>query len=113
MKNDPEFSQLLQTWQVNPPADAHFRHGVWTRISTEDGVHVRQFLRACKDWCVASLPKPAYAAVLLLFFASFGATIGEIASQKVRQEQQTKMEQGYVASIDPVAMAAKAIHPQP
>jgi len=113
MKNDSELNQLLKTWQDSPPADPHFRHSVWTRISIEDGGRVRQFLRACQDWCMVSLPRPAYALVLLVFFASSGATIATITTQKVHQEQQAEMEQRYVASIDPVAMAGKAANLRP
>jgi hypothetical protein len=113
MKNDPELSQLLLTWQAKPPVDANFRHGVWTRISTEDGGRMCQFLRAGQDWCVASLPKPVYAAALTLAFVLSGAAIAEISAQKVLQQQQAEMAQRYVASIDPVAMADKAMNTRP
>ena len=113
MKNDSELNKLLQSWRVSPPVESHFRHSVWDRISLQDDGPMRRFLNACKDWCLVSLPKPAYAAGLLLLFALSGAAIAGVSSQKVRQEQQTEMQNRYVASIDPVAMADKLTSPRP
>jgi hypothetical protein len=113
MNEDNPLKSLLQVWKVSPKPHPGFREGVWERIAAKSAGSPSGVWASINQWFVISLPRPAYACVLIAAFAGAGFAVADMHAARVHQRQKARMEQRYLASIDPVAMADSALHPQP
>lgn len=113
MKNDhdPRLRQVLQFWQVTPPAAPNFKANVWRRIAAAEARAARTFGERLRDWFLFELPKPAYATALLLITALIGTTAASIRAEKAQEEYRLDSARQYLASINPLSMAAQMQHP--
>jgi hypothetical protein len=108
MKNnhDPKLRQVLNTWQVSPPPAPEFQRNVWRRIAAADERAARTLAVRLRDWFLVELPKPGYAAALLVLTGVLGAIIGDIRADHARDDYRVASARQYLASIDPLTMAA-------
>jgi hypothetical protein len=92
MKNQPDLSELLQTWKLQPASDSGFNRRVWSRIEVEE-ISRPSLNEALFGWLqVFALPKFAMAAVAIAIFS--GVFIGGIQAR-------TSQEENYMASLNP------------
>lgn len=107
MNNDPQLRQLLQTWQVSPPPASGFKAAVWRRIDAAEARAAAGFWSRVREWFVLELPKPAYAAALLALTAVAGTTAASIRAAHARDQYRLDSARQYLASINPISMAAQ------
>lgn len=108
--HDPRLRQMLQTWQVTPPPAPNFKSNVWRRIAAEKERTARPWGVRLRDGFLVELPKPAYATALLLITALIGTTAASIRAEKAREEHRLDSARQYLASINPISMAAQMQH---
>ena len=113
MNEDNSLTTLLQDWKVSPKPHPGFREGVWERIAVGSARSHTGAWAAISEWFLVSLPKPAYACTLVAASALAGLAIADVHAASVRQHRNERLEQRYLTSIDPVAMADSALHPRP
>lgn len=113
MNEDTSLKGLLQDWKVDPKRHPGFGRGVWERIGAESARSSTVIWAPISRWFLVSLPKPAYACAFIAIFALAGVAVADMHAATVEQRQNARMEQRYLASIDPVAMADAALHPGP
>jgi hypothetical protein len=113
MNEDNPLKSLLQDWKVSPQPHLGFRQGVWERIATKSARSPSGVWASISQWFLVSLPKPAYACALVAVFALAGIAVADVHAASIQQRQSARMEQRYLASIDPVAMANNALNPRP
>ena len=113
MNKDNPFKSLLQDWRVSPQPHVGFRQGVWERIAAQSARPHAGTWASIGQWVLVSLQKPAYACAFVAAFALAGIAIADMRAATVQQRQSVRLEQRYLASIDPVAMANSALNPRP
>lgn len=113
MKEDSPLTTLLQEWKVAPKPHPGFRAGVWDRIAATSVRSRFGVWTAISQWFLVSLPKPGYACALVAASALAGLAIADMHAASVQQHRAARLEQRYLTSIDPVAMADSALHPSP
>ena len=113
MNEDNSLKSLLQDWKVHPKPHLGFGRGVWERIGAESTRLSPGIWAPIGRWFVVSLPKPAYACAFITLFALGGIAVADMHASSVQQRRNARMEQSYLASIDPVAMANAALRPRP
>jgi len=104
---DPKLRQVLGAWQVSPRPAPGFKSAVWRRIAAQEG-HPAGFFGILRDWLSAQLPKPAYAAAILVITVVAGATAANMRAGHVREQYRLDAARRYLASIDPMMRAAEA-----
>jgi hypothetical protein len=113
MKEDEPLKTLLQDWNVSPKPHPGFRPGVWERIAAESARSRSGTWAAISQWFLVSLPKPIYACAFVILFAMGGLAVADLHAARVTQRHSARMEQRYLTSIDPLAMANNALNPRP
>lgn len=88
-------SEVLQGWQVKPPADPNFRHSVWQRIGDQTRVTWPVYLRAHPAaWTLAAV----------LAVSAAGYTGGALARARVQADREA-MVVAYLVDLDPRVQA--------
>jgi hypothetical protein len=113
MNDDNPLKTLLQNWKVSPRPHPGFRQGVWERIAVKSARSPSGAWASISQWFLVSLPKPAYACTLVAVFALVGIAVADVHASSIQQRRSARLEQRYLASIDPVAMANNALNPRP
>jgi hypothetical protein len=113
MKEDESLKNLLHEWKVSPSPHPGFRREVWARLAKQPTRSPFGSWSSISQWCLVSLPKPAYACAFVFLFAMGGRAVAGLHAARVTQRQIARMEQRYLTSIDPLAMANNALNPRP
>jgi len=100
-QNDPELSDLLQTWQIEPDADSDLAAKVWRRIDSRSR---RGGLLGWLDQCSRILTRPLVAATGLAACVALGFVVAEIRFEADRNDVLARVAAEYVRSIDPVVI---------
>ena len=108
--HDPKLRQVLECWQVSPPPAPNFKSNVWRRIAAAEKRAERTFGVRLREWFLLELPKPAYATALLLVTALIGTTAAAMRAERVSDNYRLDQARQYLASIDPLSMAAQMAH---
>lgn len=96
MSNHDPLSDLLKSWQHEPPAEPRFNAGVWARLaSAREETSLAYFYR----W---ALPLAASLALAL----GVGSAV-----QVVRHQHADQMAAAYARSVDPLQMSMPASRP--
>ncbi len=106
--NDPKLREVLTAWQVTPPPAPHFKSAVWQRIAAEEAREALGVWGRLREWLVVDLPRPAYASVLLAVTALVSFTAANLRANHQREQYRLESARQYLASIDPLAMAANS-----
>jgi len=109
---DTKLRELLHTWVVSPKPDPDFAASVWRRIAAEQKEDSWTVIwQRVHEWLLVQLPKPAYAAALLAVVVALGATAANVRANQMRDQYRLEHARQYLASIDPLAMAAGGSQP--
>ena len=109
-QEDPQLRRVLAAWTVSPPPAPDFKKNVWQRIAVEEERAARTFGRRLRDWFLLELPKPAYATALLVVTALVGTAAAGVQAEHARNQHRLESARQYLASINPISMAAQTPH---
>lgn len=104
---DPKLREILHAWDVSPLPAPRFNAAVWQRIASEKEKAVPSIWANLREWFVVQLPKPAYAAAVLLLTAVLGGAAANARAAQAREQYRLDSARQYLASIDPMAMTAR------
>jgi hypothetical protein len=110
MKDDPALRSLLRAWHPEPTPQPRFQEAVWDRIDLAVESRPSRLVRLARDWLLISLPRPAYASVLILACVLGGVAVAQKAADKTEAARATALRERYLASIDPITMAGRDPH---
>lgn len=106
---DPKLRQVLGAWQVSPSPAPGFNAAVWQRIAAQEQRTSVGIWETLREWLFVQLPRPAYAAALLVVTATLSITAANLRADHMREQYRLNSARQYLASIDPIAMTAKAV----
>jgi hypothetical protein len=106
--DDLKLREVLAAWQVTPPPVPHFKSAVWQRIAAEEARDALGGWRRLREWLVVELPRPAYASTLLAVTVIASFTAANVRANHQREQYRLESARQYLASIDPLAMAANS-----
>ncbi|MGH8017377.1 MAG: hypothetical protein ACREIA_03665 [Opitutaceae bacterium] len=104
---DEDLRQVLRTWEVSTAADPQFAANVWRRIAAGEREAAGVWLRV-REWFLVQLPRPAYAASLLVATTVLSVAAANLHANHVRDRHRLENARQYLTSIDPLSMAANA-----
>lgn len=104
---DPKLREVLHAWKVSPPLTPRFNAAVWLRIAAQKEQSAPGLWPVLREWFLVQLPKPAYAAALLLLTAVLGVTAANARASHTREQYRLDSARQYLASIDPMAKTAR------
>lgn len=106
--DNSKLRRLLHSWEVTPPPAPEFNSGVWRKIAIEEEHARAGIFETLRDWFLVQLPRPAYALALLAITGIVGVQAARLRVNQVSEEYRLDHARQYLASIDPIAMTAKA-----
>lgn len=109
-QDDLQLRRVLATWTVSPPPAPDFKKNVWQRIAVEEERASRTLGMRLRDWFLLELPRPAYAAALLVVAALLGTVAAGVRAEHMRSQHRLESARQYLASINPISMAAQMPH---
>lgn len=98
---DPELSDLLRAWQVEPDVDPHLAAKVWRRI---DSPGQEGGFQSWLDQWSRMLVRPVVASVAIAACALLGFVAAEVRHHSDREQVLARVAGEYVRTIDPVIM---------
>lgn len=108
IEDDTKLRTVLGVWQVEPPPAPDFKAAVWRRIAEEEQRASRGFWARVRDFVFVTLPTPAYATAVLALTIGLSAGAAGLRARHSREEHRLNQARQYLASIDPMAMAARS-----
>lgn len=103
-REDPELSEVLQSWQPTPNLPPRFHQEVWRRIEQK-----RREAQASNPWQILSrrllliLARPRFALGYLLVLLALGSGAGWVQGHASTEAFDRSLQGRYIASIDPFA----------
>ncbi len=102
---EENLNKVLREWAVQSVPPPRFSEGVWRQIAADERGVGRGFWEGLRQWVLANLPRPAYAAGFLAVVLALGVVGGAAAAQARVRRLDSEMGQRYVQSVDPFAVA--------